>query len=392
MLDEHRLIFLFGAGTSTPAGMPSTDEITERVMNGNEVFRHSDEAFYLGTKPSLLEQNTEVDIALEVVSIFDATLKEYYSYDTDRIINYEDIYALAYAVYRAHVGASPELQPLLDHLAPCIDSIIQRKKKDDLIIKFWNPIDVCRNAVNYIRDIVWHLLSAEPTEIAYLRFIKAAYEDSIWSNIDIFTLNNDTVFEKYLNSERITHVDGFGQEENRIRYWNPQLYLDSSIKVRIHKLHGSANWFRFTKRDSTSGVERIGIPTKPDIYHMKDANGVPLFPEDGRPLILVGTDNKIFSYSSGIYLRLISDFQRHMDEVNKLVVSGYSFGDFGINRLLFDWLDGDTSRKILLVSRDIRWLEQQGQHIRSRVDFANKWIEEMDYSEIRSFFSDETLK
>lgn len=384
---NKRLVFLFGAGVSIPGGMPSTGQITERIMSGENVFRHTDEAFYLGTKPSLLEQNTEVDIALEVISILHSILNEYYSYDPERTINYEDIYALVYAVHQAH-GVSPELQPLLDKINPCLEAILNRKRREDIIIKFWRPIGVCRNTVNYIRDIVWHLLSAEPTEVDYLHILRDAYNDANYSSFDIFSLNNDTVIEKFLDTEEIDYIDGFGQEENGIRYWNPKLYSHVSMKTKIYKLHGSANWYRFTKRSSKFQTERIGIPTKPDIYHMKDASGFPLWPPDGRPLILVGTENKIFSYSSGIYLRLISSFQKHLDEVDRLVVSGYSFGDMGINRLIFDWLDEDSSRRLLLISRDTQWLVEQGQHIRSRVDFADKLIEEIAYSEVKSFLGD----
>ena len=382
---DKRLIFLFGAGVSIPAGMPSTPQITERVMSGENVFKHTVDAFYFGTKPSLLVQNTEVDIALVLISILHSILKEYYSYDPDKTINYEDIYALAYAVYRAHWDSSPELQPLLDKIIPDLEAILNRKRRKDLIIKFWSPFDVCRNTVNYIRDIVWHLLSAEPTEVDCLQILGDACNDPNYSNIDVFTLNNDTVIEKYLDSEGNEYLDGFGQEENGIRYWDPQLYSYDSIKIKIYKLHGSVSWFRFTRKGSAFEIEKIGIPTIPDIYHMKDAEGVPLFPQDGRPLILVGTDNKISSYSSGIYLRLISTFQKHLGEVDRLVVSGYSFGDMGINRLIFDWLDAERSRKLLLISRDSKWLEQQGQHIRSRVIFVNKLIEEIEYSEIQSF-------
>lgn len=382
--DDKRLIFLLGAGISIPAGMPSTGQITERVMSGENVFKHTDEAFYLGTKPSLLEQNTEVGIALEVISILHSILIEYYSYYPGKTINYEDIYALAYAVYRAHWN-SPELQSLLDKIMPKLEAIIKGKRKEDLSIKRWNSTRVCRNTVNYIRDIVWHLLSVEPTQVDYLNILRDAYNDAVYSSFDIFSLNNDTVIENFLDSEGIDYIDGFGREENGIRYWYPQLYSYDSIKTKIYKLHGSVNWFRFMRRASQLQTEKIGIPTKPDIYRMKDASGIHLWPTDGRPLILVGTDNKILSYSSGMYLRLISTFQKHLDEVNRLVVSGYSFGDMGINRLIFDWVDAVNSRRLLLISRDDSWLKKQGQHIRSRVIFANKLFEEINYSEVKSF-------
>lgn len=40
------ICFLLGAGISIPAGLPSTDEITERVLSGNNIRRYSDENYY----------------------------------------------------------------------------------------------------------------------------------------------------------------------------------------------------------------------------------------------------------------------------------------------------------------------------------------------------------
>ncbi len=35
----QRVSFLFGSGVSTPAGMPSVSQITEKVLSGNGVMR-----------------------------------------------------------------------------------------------------------------------------------------------------------------------------------------------------------------------------------------------------------------------------------------------------------------------------------------------------------------
>lgn len=42
----QRVSFLFGSGVSIPAGMPSVSQITEKVLSGNGVMRHTDGNYY----------------------------------------------------------------------------------------------------------------------------------------------------------------------------------------------------------------------------------------------------------------------------------------------------------------------------------------------------------
>ena len=48
------IVFLFGAGVSIPAGMPSTADITQRVLCGDGVARHTDGSYYF-CKPQMLD-------------------------------------------------------------------------------------------------------------------------------------------------------------------------------------------------------------------------------------------------------------------------------------------------------------------------------------------------
>ena len=43
-----RLAFLCGAGLSIPVGMPSTREITEKILRGDGVARHTNSNYYFG--------------------------------------------------------------------------------------------------------------------------------------------------------------------------------------------------------------------------------------------------------------------------------------------------------------------------------------------------------
>jgi len=53
-----RLNILFGAGISLPARMPSTKEITDRILSCEKIYRHSSEVYCLGEEPSLRPDQT----------------------------------------------------------------------------------------------------------------------------------------------------------------------------------------------------------------------------------------------------------------------------------------------------------------------------------------------
>ena len=48
-----KVAFLLGAGVSIPAGLPSTVQITEQVLSGAGVIRHTDGNYYFGNPSSL---------------------------------------------------------------------------------------------------------------------------------------------------------------------------------------------------------------------------------------------------------------------------------------------------------------------------------------------------
>ena len=44
----QKVSFLFGSGISIPAGMPCVKQMTDKVLSGTGVSRHSDETYYFG--------------------------------------------------------------------------------------------------------------------------------------------------------------------------------------------------------------------------------------------------------------------------------------------------------------------------------------------------------
>ena len=58
-----------------------------------------------------------------------------------------------------------------------------------------------------------------------------------------------------------------------------------------------------------------------------------------------------------------------MQNMDYLIISGYGFGDRGINTLIIEWLYSSINHKILLINKNPRGLLES-----SRGSIRNKWL------------------
>lgn len=76
----------------------------------------------------------------------------------------------------------------------------------------------------------------------------------------------------------------------------------------------------------------------------------------------------MLDYISGIYLDIYYYFYKAIRDNKKLVVSGYSFGDKGINTYIIHWIGLSSEHRIILIHPNPDELEQI-----SRGNIKNKW-------------------
>jgi hypothetical protein len=392
----ERISFLFGSGVSILAGMPSVKEITERVLSGVGIMRHTDGNYYFG-KPLYAHAGFHDEYIPRVLAFLKRLLVEiesYYDFDLGRKINYEDLYYLAAQIHDSEVGEydNPAVQPLIDKIMLDIKYLLVGQ--DNEIRKKWKLHEIAGEATHYIQDIVWHLLSKELKDLNYLQSIGDACQDSGISCLDIFTLNNDNVLENFLLQRDIKFVDGFGSPVNRVRYWSPELFEEPSFNVRLFKLHGSIKWFLLKPDGKSWEYERIGIPLDSDIWHTKNSGGDMQMPVHGRPMFLAGTFNKMLQYTSGIYAELHCQLYRTLRHVPILIVCGYGFGDKGINSQIVEWMYYSKRNTMILIhaqperlrsgargSIQKNWNNWLGE---KKLSIISKWIEEISWEELRN--------
>lgn len=76
----------------------------------------------------------------------------------------------------------------------------------------------------------------------------------------------------------------------------------------------------------------------------------------------------MFSYLNHVFLELHYRFHRALGETTRLIVSGYGFGDKGINNRVIDWMcspSSNSARKMILI--DPRSLDDLQQTARGAV-------------------------
>jgi hypothetical protein len=339
--DPATVAFLLGSGISHPAGMPSILQITEKVLSGEGVWRHTNGNYYLGEDRSVPSLAAHVPRVLKFLRRLKGEIDQYYRLQPWRGTNYEDLYYVASQIEDSELGEydNAAVQPLIDKILPEIQPLLVGN--EDQGSPEWQLHELAGESTNYIQDVVWHSVDKEPTRSDHLDCLGGGCMDHRLSSVDVFTLNHDTVLEQCLSRNGVPFTDGFGEPLNGVRYWNPDSF-DELSRVRVFKLHGSVKWFQF--RDGS-----VGIPLDGDAWHTTNPAGNMQLPLEGRPVILAGTFNKMLRYTSGIYSDLHCQFHRSLRHTWRLVICGYGFGDKGINTRIVEWVYSSPARRLTIV-------------------------------------------
>lgn len=348
---------LLGAGSSIPAGFPSTEGLTKLVLSGKDIHKHTSGLYYKRTDglcvdfaEQLSSQRTQ--LVKDIVQKLSKEAECYYSDTEGRTTNYEDIFYLAAQVHDDLWGEmeNPAVRPFVNNLRDQIGPLIDPQSIIYFKTLMLEPTD-------YIADVVRIYLSHEPKQKT-LRHLDLIRRGCSSGNItSISTLCHDTHVETYLRDADITLSDGFSEEEAGVRYWHGD--FSTNEKIPFLKLHGSINWFRFRPLSDTENPwrdERIGIPLNSDPEHTQTIDGVRQTPLDGRPLLLIGTFNKILDYSKGIFDELFYRFRSTTEEANQMIICGYGFGDKGINNSIIEWYHAKRGRRFIVIHPDINEL------------------------------------
>jgi hypothetical protein len=375
------LLLLVGSGISYASGMPGVDEMTDAVLNG-KWFQHTDETFISGL-PYVARVNDPTSFVQEFLRRLKPEADRSHPL-SGRSGNYEDLYFLAEQIAENAQGQidNPAILPFVEALA---------KQNKELTDSLHNSLGkLAELACDFIRCVVWNLLSASKS-IRGLDLIESLARAAAIQRLDIVTLNHDLVIERFLAEKQLPFVDGFTDPEGDVRYFDPARF-ESVSKVRLFKMHGSINWFRFRATEGDVLSDRMGIVsgTKPD--HAKDRNGRPLLRVDVIPQILAGTHLKATQYGFGIYAEMHFWFHRLLRQHRIIAMSGYGWGDRGINGRLMEWLHSPEDRSLVLMdqkmedlvsfSRSPLWHRYGPLVEAGRIIPIKKWMQDVSFDEV----------
>lgn len=331
----NRVSFLLGAGVSLPAGLPSTDELTTIILQGSNWGRHTDSKYYPNYHG--VNGNNSVIAVLKYLDVIKGEISQFYQeYEKDwRKFNYEVLYYVITQIDDSIHGEyeNPVVYALVKKIEEKVSLILATNS-----LSSWDFKRLSRESKQYIRCVITSCLSKPATNNTHLRLIAEACQEL--KNTNIFTLNHDVILESVLAQNNINIVDGFGETINDVRYWTPAVYDATGDAIRYFKLHGSVNWYTFNDG-------KTGLVCNSDPDHSLNQDGQ-LQSSLGPAKILAGTFNKLLSYASGIYSELYFQFHRELKRSDTLIVSGYSFGDKGINSKIISWVS-EVPRRCLIV-------------------------------------------
>jgi hypothetical protein len=205
------------------------------------------------------------------------------------------------------------------------------------------------------------LLKMPPKPQDHLDFVAEAIQAVGVAEKTLMTVNHDVLLETCLSARNISFTDGFSHKANRVgvREWDPALFCAPNTLSPLLKLHGGVDWHRFRPDGADPWVEDyVGIPTCEFSSSQKDEKGRRHSKlDDDLPMFLIGTFNKLSSYTDPVYLELYHHAFRALAQTDALLVVGYGFGDKGINKLVTDWIYRSPVHRLVVVDKcpDALW-------------------------------------
>jgi hypothetical protein len=346
------LLFL-GSGVSVPSSLPSVQRITDLVLG--------QESGLLSPLPPVLDPLTldsylapetadDVYFFLRVLRDIDVESRRemacYWAgkqYKKSGAIyrdstTYEDLFSMCEQIRwngeglndEASVCALVELAQLRAH------SVLGVGSRSSRLVRLYS---LARQATRLIELIVEKSLHCtRPIGLNVVPLLASM------GKLDIVTLNHDTLIEQVLTSARVPFADGFGSTDGEVRWRDDLTFNEPDCGVRLIKPHGSINWRTFLVGSSV----KLGLVEDLEKSTWTDKTGKELKRYVQQPTFLTGA-GKLVSYNSGIFAEMTFQFHDALRSNDVLVMSGYGWGDVGINLRLESWLDHKPQRKLLLL-------------------------------------------
>jgi hypothetical protein len=321
------IIFLFGAGASAEAGIPTSAQMIESI---EKLFASHDEW------KTHLELYNHVKSAIHFASGLKGRFNADVQYNIETLVN--TLYELE----------RNEDHPLYPFIASWNSRLVALAKPD------FSGVRTLRSLI--LSELKKWVCPDDTSRADYYRGLLQLQRDLNFP-LRIFSLNYDLLVERLESAD--FHVEsgfpGFGPGH----VWDWERFEDSESspsplpQALLYKLHGSINW----KRDDA---------TK-NLYRVEQVATV----EPERMEVIFGRDFKL--EAADPYLFYAYEFRKFTLVAKLIVTVGYGFGDAHINKMLTQSLRDEQSRKVVAVARctDDSQREQRLRFIQQKLELTD---------------------
>ena len=347
-IPAHVMLFL-GSGVSRPtweaanlssgSPIPDVNGITNAVLSGSWKWSQGQQTF--GPRPIDDPLCENAERCQQFLKRICESVSEYYKQHRGSGPNYEDLFYLADQLHSTLIN--PAIQPFLKQIRETCSDLCQSSTISGMPIDF---NDLCGKTCDLIQCVVWEQLRRNDVPIGMDLILDLAKYPSI-ERLTICTLNHDLLVEKLLGN--IDYEDGFAEQKDG-GFFDAHRLRTTTKRIRLLKLHGSINWFRYQRREGEHYEDHYASH-KPGWKDPVRSNDVK-WHEDAIPRILTGSYNKFESYGTDIIKEFIHAFHSELDQHRLIVMSGYGWGDHAINQRLCEWMGRNRSHRIVLLHRD----------------------------------------
>lgn len=332
-----RLVYLLGAGASVPAGLPTAMGLTNSATQAANALGGLD----------LYQHGRSLNFVLAAMRLHDVRTNE----DAPPVIGIERLVsAVELLAHRSELEVAPFIQnwdPLVDALelgdsssssatrsfarSVSSASVLPGRRRDSALnqaaVQLEQAIrDLARPittpSFRYLhtwltRRLVMDLVVSDESRTSYLTSLLQAAQDE---DAVITTLNYDLTVEICARTT--------GIPVNRmINNWSNTGALDEDGDgIPYLKLHGSVDW-------TTTDGDDLQVGGQGESQRI--------------PALVYGQREKL--RSTGPFLQLLESFRRRLASADRLIVSGYSFGDEHVNAIIRRWMLTKPDGKLLVV-------------------------------------------
>jgi hypothetical protein len=349
-----RTTLLLGAGASVDADIPSAFPMTQRIVAA------------LASSESGLRESLALNMVVSAISMHDASrgVRAAHGVDVERVFS-----AVRMLRDRHHM----ELTPFVESWNTNLDRIVRMNSPEThsgwdykLRSAITSIATVSAEKSNYRRgnhdnlegamyDAVRHivgnpessevfvmlerrilsqlleLLAVDPAKVSYLRPVLALPDPTI----NIVSLNYDRTIEVMCEQSDVSYDTGIDHWSGGFRWeWN------EDARVRLLKLHGSADWLTTSERQSGK------MPTE-RTDHID--NAVRDMRSD-RPAMIFGQRGKL--RHDGPYLAMLYEYERLLTATDHLVIVGYSMRDDHVNTSIVHWMNSRVDAEVTIIDPD----------------------------------------